>query len=384
MAPDALQTATTTPAGPGTPELELRPHARTRVLAAIALTGLLSSLGYAGFTAYHAINDSFVAPIILSPDNDLVIQSKLSLSRLQAERRTIDARIDENEAAADAAEASVARLEDFQRSASRALDWSMELTAKQESLGERDLQRIAEQEALVDGMTAHQKDVVAATEKNVAAGLTHKADLEREQQTLDQLRLTALQSERERVATEIQLHAASLAQKALHGGRGRLATPEMVGRQDQLVRVELDLLKLKAELATKRSLVRADRDELAKIDELVTQMKSRPIFRAIEGNQNVAFVPYTQIDGVHAGAAVYHCAVWGVFSCDPVGKVAELLPGEVAMQDPWGTPMRGQYALLDLSHPEAAQAKVLRVRGPGDAAAAPAGPGSTTEVASRR
>jgi hypothetical protein len=308
------------------------------------------------------VGDSVVAPHKQSPPNHHGKQSKHSRTRRRAQRRAIEARIEENQAGADAAAASVARLEEFRGSAARALDWSIELTAKQEALGERDLQRIAEQEAHVEGMTAHQKEVVASVEKSVQAGLTHKADLERERQALDQLRLTALQSERERVATEIQLHAASLAQKALHGGHGRIATPEMVARQDQLVRVELDLLKLKTEAATKRALVRADRDELTKIDELVTQMKSRPIFRAIEGNQNVAFVPYTQIDGVRGGAPVYHCAVWGVFACRHVGKVAQLLPGEVAMQDPWGTPMRGQYALLDLFVPEAAQAKVLRVR----------------------
>jgi len=351
-----------TPEGVALEDDELWARLRTRVLSAIALGGLLGGLAYAGYTAFHAINDSFVAPIILSPDNDLVITSRLSLSRLLAEHRAIEARIDENQAAVAAASASVKRLEEFQGSASRALDWSLEVTAKQELLGERDLQRIAEQEALVDGMTAHQKEVVSAVEKNVAAGLSHKADLER-------------------VATEIQLHAASLSQKALRGGQRGLATPEMVARQDQLVRVELDLLKLKTEVSTKTSLVRADREELAKIDELVTQMKSRPIFRAIEGNQNVAFVPYTQIEGVHGGAAVYNCTVWGVFACEHVGKVAALLPGEVAMQDPWGTPMRGQYALLDLFRPEAAQAKVLRVRGPGDQAG---GAPAAEDVVSRR
>jgi hypothetical protein len=362
-------------------EGERRTRMRTRFFAAVALAGFLLTIGYAGSAAYHAINDSFVAPIILSPDNDLVIQSKLSLSRLLAERRAIEARIEENQTAVDAAQQSVARLEDFQGSAARALDWSIELTATQERLGERDLQRIAEQEALVDGMTTHQKDVVATVEKNVQAGLTHRADLEREKQALDQLRLTALQSERERVATEIQLHAASLAQKALRRGEGHLATPEMVARQDQLVRVELDVLKLKAEVQTKRGLLQADHEQLAQIDELVAQMKSRPIFRAIEGDQNVAFVPYTQIEGVRGGAAVYHCAVWGVFGCAPVGKVAQLLPGEVAMQDPWGTPMRGQYALLDLFRPEAAQSKVLRVR---DSGAAPATPRQEAPTATSR
>jgi hypothetical protein len=365
----------------GGEQLDLSARLRARVFAGVALSGLLVGLVYAGVTAFHAINDSFVAPIILSPDNDLVIQSKLSLSRLLAERRAIEARIEENEAGAGAAEASVARLEASQDSAARALDWQLEVTAEQERLGKRELRRIAKQDALLDGMTAHQEDVVVAAEKNVAGGLAHQADLERERQTLDQLRLTALQSDRERVAAEIQLHAASLAQKALHGGPGSIATPEMVARHDQLVRVELDLLKLKAELATKRSLVRADHDELAKIDELVTQLKSRPIFRAIEGNQNVAFVPYTQIEGVSGGASVYHCAVWGVFACRYVGRVAQLLPGEVAMQDPWGSPMRGQYALLDLFRPEAAQAKVLRVRPASNQAG---GGAASQDVLSRR
>jgi hypothetical protein len=91
-------------------------------------------------------------------------------------------------------------------------------------------------------------------------------------------------------------------------------------------------------------------------------------------------VPYTQIEGVRTGAPVFHCAVWGVFACRHVGKVDQLLPGEVAMQDPWGTPMRGQYALLDLFQPDAAQSKVLRVREPaGDFL-----PEATNDALSRR
>jgi hypothetical protein len=381
MAPEtSASTSTDLPHAAALHELARWPRVRTRAFAGVALGGVLMGLVSIGLTAYHAINDSFVAPIILSPDNDLVIQSKLSLSRLQAERRAIEGRIAENQAGADAAQAAVSRLEEFQSSATRSLDWSIEMTAKQERLGERDLQRIAEQEALVDGMTLHQKEVVATAQKNLNAGLTHRTDLEREQQALDQLRLASLQSEHERVVAEIQHHEAALAQKALRNGRGAISTPEMVARQDQIVRVELDLLKLKAEVADKRALAHADQEELGKIDELVTQMKTRPIFRAIEGNQNVAFVPYTQIEGVRGGAAVYHCAVWGVFACRHVGKVSELLPGEVAMQDPWGTPMRGQYALLDLFQPDAAQSKVLRVREPGDE---PVGPASA-ELLSRR
>src|SRR5437016_6118803 len=105
-------------------------------------------------------------------------------------------------------------------------------------------------------MTTHQQAVIAELDRNVRAGLTHRADLEREHQTLDQLRLTALQSERERVATEVQLATAARTRQAMRSGRGHLSTPEMAAREDQLVRVELDMVKLKAESEVKRGLVR--------------------------------------------------------------------------------------------------------------------------------
>jgi hypothetical protein len=50
-----------------------------------------------------------------------------------------------------------------------------------------------------------------------------------------------------------------------------------------------------------------------------------------------------------------------------VGHIAELLPGEAVVQDPWGSPARGQYAIMDLSDAQAAQSKTLRVRPSGRA-----------------
>jgi hypothetical protein len=76
---------------------------------------------------------------------------------------------------------------------------------------------------------------------------------------------------------------------------------------------------------------------------------------------DVAFVPYTQIDGVAPGAPVYSC-IWGLFLCKPVGTVAELVPGEVILPDPWGNQARGQYAVLDLHDRGSAKARTLRVR----------------------
>ena len=58
----------------------------TRLLALATLASLIAGVAYVGREGYRALTDSFVAPIILSPDNDLVIQNKVKLSELEVER----------------------------------------------------------------------------------------------------------------------------------------------------------------------------------------------------------------------------------------------------------------------------------------------------------
>jgi hypothetical protein len=137
--------------------------------------------------------------------------------------------------------------------------------------------------------------------------------------------------------------------------------PELLTRQEQMIRVELELVHIDSEKRSKLAQRSALTERIAKIDELATELKSRPLFQAAEKSIDMAFVPYTQIDGVTRGATVYSC-VWGLFMCRPVGTVSEVVPGEVILPDPWGNPTRGQYAVLNLQDREAARAKTLRVR----------------------
>ena len=95
--------------------------------------------------------------------------------------------------------------------------------------------------------------------------------------------------------------------------------------------------------------------------EMLAELESRPLYRAIEESVDVAFVPYDQLDGVQPGGRVLSC-LWGVILCEEVGEVTEVLAGEVATLDPWGEPARGQYAILDLDDPAAVRARSLRIR----------------------
>jgi hypothetical protein len=83
----------------------------------------------------------------------------------------------------------------------------------------------------------------------------------------------------------------------------------------------------------------------------------------------VAFVPSTHVSQIKANAMLYDCRVLSMFACEPVGRVVELLPGEVQLplEDTAettlaGAPTRGQYAVMQLTDPAAADAKSLRVR----------------------
>jgi hypothetical protein len=336
----------------------------TRISALVALTGALCGVGYVGNTAYHVATDSFVAPIILSPDSDMVIQSKLSMSQLLAEKIRLDTKRVEIDSELQAAGAAIEQLKVLQAVATKALDWTTAITEKQSAGGARELRALGHQKRVLGKMVAHQESFVAQMKKDADVGLVTRSDYAREVQMLNQLHVASIETDRARIVSEVQMGQLAMTQRALKGdGANRIWTPEMLMQQDQLVRVQCELFKLEAENRAKTSERRQIDSELAKLDELIGQLKQRPVFRATEANTNVAFVPYSQMESVKGGADIYEC-FWGIVSCKRVGRVAELLPGEVIVPDPWGTPARGQYAIMDLEQQQAAHSRTLRVRVP--------------------
>jgi hypothetical protein len=312
---------------------------------------------------YHLSTDGFVAPIILSPDSDMVIQSKLSMGQLQAEKHRIMSAKEGIDAELEAGEKAIAELKALHAASTRALDYTSEITQQQAAAGSQDRLALVSQRAMFERMIADEESLTARMKKDLEAGLVSRSDYARQVQSLNQMRLGAFENERARIVSNTQMGQVRLTQQALAGAKNKagIATPEMLMQQDQLVRVTCEMLRLEAEHRSKTAERRHIDEELVKIDELLAQLNARPIFRAIEAKTNVAFVPYTQMEGVAAGASVYDC-VWGIFACKRVGQVAELLPGEAVVQDPWGSPARGQYAIMDLEEGSAATSKTLRVR----------------------
>ncbi len=360
--PEPLPSVSAEPAVPAKSD-ELRVSRWTRLFSLLALTLVLVALFQICLTAYRAMRDSFVAPIIFSPESESVAASRMNLSHLVAERRAAQGRIGEAESAIRVAEGSIAKLTALQELINRALGWSEASSNDATLVAEGEVSTLAEQRKLLDRTIADQAEYVSSLEKELNAGLVRENDVVRERAMLSQLRVASLQNKRERSAAEMSLRQGRLVQGAIRSpNAASMLTPEMIQQRDHLIRVEIDLLGLEAEKMTKEASLIVAKEDAAKLDELIGQMKQLPVFRAIDKQQNVAFVPYTQLDRVVPGAEIRECGLWGVLGCKKVGEVVELLPGEVAMADPWGVPTRGQYAVMRLNDAGSAKAKVLRVR----------------------
>ena len=124
----------------------------TRVSAFVAIGAVVGALAYVGVQGYRALTDSFVAPIILGPDNDVVIASKLTVSQLESERAKVAA---EAEAVADdllASEEALARLQALKDQVGSAMDWTSGLNAHLEHGGRRELRALARERSVLTGM----------------------------------------------------------------------------------------------------------------------------------------------------------------------------------------------------------------------------------------
>ena len=332
-----------------------------RLVSLAALVAALTLLGYVSYGAYHAVTDSVVAPMILTPESELVTAAKLSLNKLLSERENVARRLSDNQELAKAAAHSSEQLQRLKTTADQALNWSDAISERLASATASDLGVLAQQKDVLEKALVSKRAHLGELRRNMAATLVPKADVVKGEVELRELEHLALQNQRERLQASARLAESHLTQQALHGKR-RLVTPEMVDQQKSLVHIDLELVKLETEQRTRAQAITSDEAELRRLDQMIAELRAKPSFQALEEKQDLAFVPYTQLHGVNAGAEVYECELFGVFDCERVGSILKLFPGEVVMPDPWGNPTRGRYAAMRLEEPSAATARSLRVR----------------------
>jgi hypothetical protein len=334
-----------------------------RLASVAALAVVLALLGRGAVAGYLAATDAFVAPVSLSSDSDVVLQDRLALGRLISERESLSARVAEGASAVESLRASIDLLRGLESSTSNSLGWVQDQVKREQVFGATDRDLLRRQQRELETTAERQRTYVEGLERSLAAGLIRSVELERERDHLGQVELALLQNRREQAEAEASERRTEAVTRALEAGpRPVLATPEMQAHRELTTRIRVDLLRAGSELSGRLARLAADREQLGRVDELVAQLREKPTLKAVDGSQYLAFATYGELGEIRPGSRVYQCPVWGLFGCSQVGMVSRLLPGEVSSHDTWGIAARGQYLLLDLEKPTAAQARALRVR----------------------
>ena len=103
-----------------------------------------------------------------------------------------------------------------------------------------------------------------------------------------------------------------------------------------------DVKRAEVELAKAGTTAPSCRSSLERYDRMVKTLGDSPFIRAVDGKDNIAFVPYENIDRIKPGTPLYACALGPLF-CKRVGTVVTLLPGEMVYKHPLhNAQLRGQ------------------------------------------
>jgi hypothetical protein len=258
---------------------------------------------------------------------------------------------------------------------SSALDWSLRSHHDEVRVLSERVANLKQQEERLATILTEQKALFEAAESDGRAGLITGTALRRETVALHQAELALSDVRRDLTESTALLTAARSRTQALSSAKTagasdapvagstapRGTSPDVLEHDEHTVRLELELARLGAERRSADARLRSTRDALAAMDELLAELRARPLYRAMQHTTDLAFLPYAHFDRVEVGSDVVHCD-WVVFGCKTVGTVSEIVSGEVVTQDPWGELARGQYVVLALSDDRAPLANVLRVR----------------------
>jgi hypothetical protein len=346
-----------------------KPGIAPRIFALSALTAVGGSLLWLAIAIVRVFSDSWIAPISLSPDSDAVLQMDLQLTRERAEMQRVSAEIARIDAEVEAIDEGIERLGALRNTSDEVFTYGADESSLEAASLTRTIRNLQSERTILGRLIERQQHEVELAQQHLAAGLIERRDLEAQEQTLDSLELQRIANARAIDEAETLRHEASTSAAQLrssaHGAATGAATdavmPEIVARHEADARLEVEIVRLEAErrgLVAMRAMGQQSLDEL---NEVMGEIEARPLYQATQRQMDVAFVPYEQLGGVSVGHELIRCHA-GIFFCEHVGTIREVMPGEVVTQDPWGELARGRYAVLQLDDPSAVEERILRVR----------------------
>ncbi|AKU90184.1 hypothetical protein AKJ08_0571 [Vulgatibacter incomptus] len=355
------------------------------VILAVILGGLLS---YLGVQAFFLVNSSWLAPTIVSPSDERIL--------------TLNAQVAQQSAARDKLVAEASELESLLADADRIIIVEASFQEKLRIAVENDRAAWTDEMRKLAALRSHydaasrefalSNQAFSGIERVQAEQLSSAKLVDREtylrmNQQLAQMSMSSLEFQERNIGINRRIELLSRETQAMRsigersdsnvlGHRGSAETvvwkktasvgPGSVGMlqlEREATRSALELARAEGVRAVTIGRLEALARSVTRYDRLLEAIRTSPYLKAIEGNLNVAFVPYENLDSVSAGAAVYGCR-FKLFWCRKVGHVTAILDGEVTMKHPVrADTLRGVMVELTLDDPHWAKEQLLHAKG---------------------
>jgi hypothetical protein len=321
-----------------------------RIFAILTLYAVLVGvLAYGFVMGFYALNTSWAAPVILSPADEKsldftekLVTSKQTLEEVSVDKKRLEGSVEEM----NRHRAALMTLEPELQAA--ILRERKHNHAMGPQLLDLDKQKQADN-LRTQTVMAQVKEVEAAIDKDLAAGLITKGDAATQRAALNQAQSSYTDSK----ISEVLL-TDSVLEKTTTGTKSM----DVLDKQAELTS-EIAQLDIAISVAQKQ--IHEETQQIDRLKQALTTAKQSPYYLIVSGDSTVffAFVPYDNQSHVSNGTAVYDCFL-NMVACKKVGAVKQVFTSEEHATHPiFKTDIRGFLVQMQLDHPESAKSKTV-------------------------
>jgi hypothetical protein len=321
-----------------------------RIFAIVTLyVVLFGVLAYGFVMGFYVLNTSWAAPVILSPTDDksLDFTEKLVTSRqtfedLNVDKKRLEGNVDEmNRHRA----ALLALQPELQTAITRERKHNQ---AAGPQLLELDKQKQADN-LKTRAVMAQVKEVEAAIDKDLAAGLITKGDAATQRAALNQA---------QNAYTDSKISEVLLTDNVLEKTTTDTKSLDVLDKQAELIS---EIAQLDIAIGVAQKQIHEESQQIDRLKQALTTAKQTPYYLIVSGDSTAyfAFVPYDNQSHVSTSTAVYDCYL-NMLACKKVGTVKQIFSGEQhAIHPIFRTDIRGFLIQMQLDHPESAKSKTV-------------------------
>ncbi len=344
-----------------------------KLMGFVVLTAvLLGIISYLSMSIFYLIDREWVAPIILSPSSERVIQVNSQLvqqqynyDKLEVERLMLQAQLIN-------IERTIAVNGEFQERFKLAVSADLKVKQKERSsLASLFRDYLATKKQVGDANKEFEKLGQKDMKKDLEAGLIEEEGYIRTKLALSQsitnqiaynqkqLEFESRSIEMNRKISALKELEAKLSETDTEDGKSPNYDVLLMEKEYQSSLLEMEQLDAQKK-PIERQIVLLDKS-MSEYGKILTTIKESPYYKAMSEKISIAFVPYSNLPNVKPGASVYGCSL-ELLWCKEVGKVVQVLDGEVSARHPmFSSDLRGVMVEIKLKDMTWAEEKALHI-----------------------